>query len=474
MGAYEQCLRDALHRRAYLFSMRMLRSAARRVAKLFGSDALVRARARALAQTIASNLASNAPPEAKAWVLHAPSFPPTTNAPPKVVQIIGSLAAGGAERQLALHTIESKRLGLASPTILTLNPCTGEDAHYAAMVNRVGIEVRHAGAHCSASVRRHIRQDAELHRRLCAIPVSLRPYTTDLAGEFLQLRPDVVHAWLDYANVCAAIAALAVGVPRVVLTFRSLNPTHFPGLCRPWMLPWYRIFAQDARVSFLANSTVGADDYAAWIGMDRARITVVRNGIDPALLDTTDTQRTSLRNSLCAESALLIAGVFRIGEEKQPLLFADVARRVVARVPEAVFVVAGDGAMRSELEHATRDLEKSFQLLGRRSDAPEILACADVALLTSRAEGTPNVLIEAQALGTPVVATAVGGIPDAVQDGVTGFLAPSGDAEALADAIVKLLRDTALRRRMAAAARTFARDTFSLERMTRTMAQSYE
>jgi glycosyltransferase involved in cell wall biosynthesis len=115
----------------------------------------------------------------------------------------------------------------------------------------------------------------------------------------------------------------------------------------------------------------------------------------------------------------------------------------------------------------------AFTLLGRRDDAPALLAAADVALLTSRVEGTPNVLMEAQAAGTPVVATRVGGIPDAVRDGATGLLAASGDAPALAQAVVSLLVDRAMHARMSAAAAEFARAEFSLERAARAMCGLY-
>jgi glycosyltransferase involved in cell wall biosynthesis len=155
------------------------------------------------------------------------------------------------------------------------------------------------------------------------------------------------------------------------------------------------------------------------------------------------------------------------------MLFAEVARRVLAKEPSAIFCVAGDGPMRDELARAVAPMGESFRLLGRRNDAIALLATADVALLTSRAEGTPNVLVEAQAMGTPVVATKVGGIPDAVRDGSTGILAESGDADGLARGVLAIVHDDALRARMSVDARAFTHAEFSLERMSRSMCALY-
>jgi glycosyltransferase involved in cell wall biosynthesis len=499
MGAYEACLSPALHVRAAMLGVRVAKAGARRVARVLGAQRAAQMRAAAagaMAQSAEETVAR------AAWIIEGAATVRGVDARaagararaqradgrdagqrcavgeeserPRVAQVIGSLAAGGAERQLALFAECSQGLGLARQSVVTLNPCEGAHAHYASIVERAGVAVRHAGAAADPAARAWIARDTDVRARLRAMPMSLRPYATDLAGEFIAMRPDAVHAWLDHANICAGVAALAVGVPRVVLTFRSLNPTHFPAWCQPWMLPWYRVLAADARVRMCANSEAGADDYARWIGIDRARIGVVRNGLDPSVLASADdAQRSALRVELGAVGRPLVIGVFRIGDEKQPMLFAEVARRVLAKEPRAIFCVAGDGPMRDELARAVAPMGESFRLLGRRNDAIALLATADVALLTSRVEGTPNVLVEAQAMGTPVVATKVGGIPDAVRDGSTGILAESGDADGLARGVLAIVHDDALRARMSADARAFTHAEFSLERMSRSMCALY-
>jgi glycosyltransferase involved in cell wall biosynthesis len=105
--------------------------------------------------------------------------------------------------------------------------------------------------------------------------------------------------------------------------------------------------------------------------------------------------------------------------------------------------------------------------LGRRSDVPALIACADAMLLCSRVEGLPNVLIEAQAFGCPVVATDAGGTKETMIPDETGFLCPVGDVAGLSDAILRLLIDGELRGRMSARAKSFARERFPIERMVR-------
>jgi glycosyltransferase involved in cell wall biosynthesis len=129
------------------------------------------------------------------------------------------------------------------------------------------------------------------------------------------------------------------------------------------------------------------------------------------------------------------------------------------------FALAGDGPMRDEVRALASPLGARFTMLGARSDAATVLAAADLVLLTSRAEGTPNVLLEAQLLGVPVVATRVGGVGDAVDDGGTGILCAADDPAGLRDAVLRLLADDALRARLGAAGPAWIARRFSVEAM---------
>ena len=134
----------------------------------------------------------------------------------------------------------------------------------------------------------------------------------------------------------------------------------------------------------------------------------------------------------------------------------DVGLEALARVPDVALVVVGDGPDRARLEGRTRELglDSRVRFLGARSrdDVIRMLYAVDAAVLPSRWENFPHLVVEALAVGTPVIASAVGGVPELVRDGENGLLVPAGDVEALASAIRRLLEDEALRARLAAAA----------------------
>ncbi len=387
---------------------------------------------------------------------------------PRVVHIIGSLAAGGAERQLATYVAAAHARGLATHSVVTFSPSVGEAAHFRPVLEAAGVSVRALGDAASSTALTRVRTDAALRSRLLAIPPELGIEAMECAGEILAADADIVHAWLDHTNIVGGIAGLAAGAPRVILSLRSLSPPHFPAWHRPWMLPWYQALATSLRVRIAANSKMGALDYAQWMGVESSRIEVVHNGLDPAQFAATDAVSVArLRTELGATGRRLVVGVFRIGDEKMPHHFAHIARRVLRELPDTLFVIAGDGPMREELARATEDLGASFQLLGRRSDVATLFAAAQATLLCSRVEGLPNVLIEAQFLGCPVVATDAGGAPETFVDGATGFLHPIGAVSAMADSLVRLLRDDSLHAKFSAEARAFATDRFGLDAVVR-------
>ena len=134
--------------------------------------------------------------------------------------------------------------------------------------------------------------------------------------------------------------------------------------------------------------------------------------------------------------------------------------------------LVGDGPCRGELEGLVRSLDLSDEIsfLGWREDVPALLMHADMYVLASYTEGMPLSILEAMAAGLPVVATAVGGVPELVQDGVTGLLVPPRDPQALAGAMSRLVKDPALRRRMGEAGRRRVEEHFSFDRMV----QQYE
>jgi glycosyltransferase involved in cell wall biosynthesis len=143
------------------------------------------------------------------------------------------------------------------------------------------------------------------------------------------------------------------------------------------------------------------------------------------------------------------------------------AAEVVREFPDTRFLLVGDGAARKDFEAqvAALGVQANVLFLGRRNDVPVILACCDIAVLPSQAEGLPNAVLEYLAAGLPAIASNVGGSAEVIQDGVSGLLVPPGDSGALASALLKVLRDPDLPRRLAAGGQEHVRKNFSFEHM---------
>jgi glycosyltransferase involved in cell wall biosynthesis len=138
-------------------------------------------------------------------------------------------------------------------------------------------------------------------------------------------------------------------------------------------------------------------------------------------------------------------------------------------------VLVGDGEQRVKYENDARQsgVSENFIFLGRRSDVPQVLACCDLAVLPSLAEGLPNAVLEYMATGLPCVVTSVGGNAELLHDGVTGILVPARDSNALSDALLKLLRDPSLAQRLGKNGRDFVERNFSFEHMVRRVEELY-
>jgi glycosyltransferase involved in cell wall biosynthesis len=205
------------------------------------------------------------------------------------------------------------------------------------------------------------------------------------------------------------------------------------------------------------------------LGFRPERITVIPNGIPtPVPGRPRDAVRAELELAEDDVVALLVA---TLRPEKRAELFVEAVRRAHVREPRLRGVIAGDGPQLAQVRALAEEAQGEVQVLGGRSDVPDLMAAADVVCLNSTFEGLPMTVLEAMALSRPVVATRVGGIPDAVTDGRTGKLVPPDDPAAIADALVELARDPALRRAMGDAASLDYRERYTLDAMTQRYAE---
>lgn len=396
---------------------------------------------------------------------------PRTGGPLRVVHYLGGLGPGGAERQLT-YVARGARAAGHDVRVLTAFPLAGEAAHYAGALEADGVPCRALGATWRAgpTVRAlppEVRRRIEGHVAWPAI--------APLVEELAALRPDVLHAWMDHGNTVGAIAALLAGVPRLVLSLRSVAPEAFPHLFQPWFRATYRLLARAPEVTLVANSRAGAQDYARWLGIDPARVLVVHNGVPLPDRALDAAERRARRRALgVPDDAFVVVGVLRLSAEKRPLDFVAALREAARQVPALRAFHVGVGPLGDEVRRAAADLGERLVLLGRQPEPARWLEVADACLLTSALEGCPNVPLEAQALGVPVVLTRGGGAPETVEHGRTGFVADVGDTRALAGYLVELARDPARARGMGEAGRSFVAARFSVEVMVRRTLALYE
>lgn len=255
-----------------------------------------------------------------------------------------------------------------------------------------------------------------------------------------------------YANIFGLPGAALGGVPVRIGSRRELNPDKSPGQIRLQRL------AYRAATKVVANSPAAREVLEAE-GVAPGSIAVIANGVDPGFFDLPD------RAPARPIRTLVTVANLRPEKDHETLLAAAAA--LLDRHPDLRFRIVGDGPRRAALEQQARSLGVASRIdfLGHRDDVRELLGAADAFVLPSRSEAFPNGAIEAMAAGLPVVACAVGGLLDLIDDGVTGLLVPPGNAPALAAAIDRLAGDPGLGAGLGQRARAEVRRRYSFDRM---------
>jgi glycosyltransferase involved in cell wall biosynthesis len=260
---------------------------------------------------------------------------------------------------------------------------------------------------------------------------------------------EVVHSHLTVANVGSRLAARLVRRPHVTTVHTMPGPLVEDSRARALA------DGATARLSKLlvAPSAEVADAYSAAYRVPRDRFRVVASA--PAAAQPDGLDREAVRAELAPGARFLVVCVARLQRDKGIGDLVAAAGQLAGRVDGLHVVVAGDGPERARLEDAIAadGAAGSVTLLGHRGDVGRLLASADAFVLPSRHEGLPISLLEAMAAGLPSVATAVGGIPSLLKDGVSGLLVPAADPPALAGALERLAADAGLARRLGEEAR---------------------
>ncbi|HSG27261.1 MAG TPA: glycosyltransferase [Candidatus Krumholzibacterium sp.] len=284
-------------------------------------------------------------------------------------------------------------------------------------------------------------------------------------------RFDVVHAHLAWADLIGRVAAWFAGVPVRITT------EHGKGL---WKSPFQvRIEKWMNRITDM-RICVSRDIFRIRKereGTPEEKLSYIPNGVDPEGFpgECPDLKSVIMKEFGWPPESPLVLSIGRIVEAKNyPLLVESIAL-LRGRVPGVRCLIAGEGRCAGEVAGAIARFgaDGDVRLAGSRSDIARLLGAADIFVLSSDREGLPVTLLEAMASGTPVVATRVGGIPEAVASEKSALLVPPGDAQALAGAMERVLRDRDLAERLSSEAYGIVRERFSIRSVTRRVEKIY-
>ncbi len=358
--------------------------------------------------------------------MRAPPAPaPAAAAPLHVLEVIGNAIVGGVE------TWAERLMARMPPERFRFTALLPSDGAYAARLRALGVDV-------------HVVPMAD------DPPWASVQRATALVGAH---GVDLLHAHLPRAHVLAGLAARLTGRPVLAtihgrelglldLEVHRLVGSHLSVVCQP---------------SYF---------HALGLGVSPAKLSCETNGVDTALFHPARPASSALREALgLAADTPLVGFVGRLSPEKGPEVFVRAMLLLQGRCPQAHAVVVGEGPMLADMRALAGrlGLAQRLHFLGLREDMPAVYNELDVAVSSSHSEAMPLAVAEAMACGLPVVATRVGGVPDMIEHGETGWLVGPGDFNDIAGRCAALLADPALRRRLGERARRRAVERLDLD-----------
>lgn len=358
--------------------------------------------------------------------------------PVVVAELAGSAAYGGGERYLELLF---ERLDRTQYRPLLICP---EPGSFVGRMEARGVET-------------HLVHLAPLFN-----PFALWRLTRLL----VQQRVTILQTHGARSNFYGRIAGRLAGVPVIISTVHnSLKDYEVSAFTRKVYAAALRLtLSLDQRIICVSDAT--RRDVIDECSAAEAKVQVVHNGIDPSAFPA-QPDRQKVRQELGLGQRPVLVTIARLTDAKGHRYLLAALPSLLDRWPELCCLFVGEGELEDALQRMARELgvERACRFVGVRTDIADILAAADLFVLPSLSEGFPFVLLEALAMGCPVVASRVNGIPELIEEGKTGLLVPARDPHSLASAILKLLSDPAAASRMGAAGRMVVRERFTADRM---------
>lgn len=357
--------------------------------------------------------------------------------PLRVMYLIDHLGMGGAERMLATYLAHMDP-DAVTPYVVVLDPRA--DNPIAETLASRGVTVEFVPI-------KRLRDPLAVPR---------------LVRSMRRWRPDVVHNQLQWSIVLGGAAARILGIPAVATLHTMHRDT--PRLRDRLRARITRLALVHLHDSVIAVSEAGRTAHIRDLGLDDEQVRTIRNGIDVDRWVRRDRRRVELELGIEESDRVLISvAVLREGKGLNDLI--DAFSEVASEFPSARCLIVGDGPQRAVLARQAADVPfgDRISFLGQREDVPELLAAADVFVLPSHYEVLPTAIAEAMAAGVPVVATGVGGVPEMVEDGISGLLVAPGRVRELAHACLRLLQDSELAGRLADEAARVVRERFDVD-----------
>ncbi len=367
----------------------------------------------------------------------------------RVLLVLTGLGLGGAETQVVMLARRLKQRGWGVRVVSLVPPRELSEDLRGSGIPWVSLDMRSA--------------------------MGLLPAGGRLIRQIRLWSPDVVHAHMVHANLLARVARLLAPVPVLICTAHSTNESGRKGSSR-WREFLYRVTDPLCDLSTQVSAE-GLERYIRVRAFRRLKARHVPNGVDTERFRPNPEERKKLRAELGAGEAFVWLAVGRLDRPKDYSTMLRACALLTEERSDARLWIAGDGPLRPALEELAAELEisRKVRFLGIRRDVPSLMNAADAFVMSSFWEGLPMVLLEAQATGLPVVATAVGGCGEIVRAGETGYVVPPRDPQALARAMADLMNlSDSERHRMSENARRWIADQFSLERIVDQWEALYE
>jgi glycosyltransferase involved in cell wall biosynthesis len=366
--------------------------------------------------------------------------------PIRVLFVVPDLRVGGAERHVTtlLPRMNRERF---TPSVV----CIGKEGELFADLRASGVEARalHLGGKLQAG--RALGKLISITRQERPDVIVVRGYNAETLGRIAARTAGVEHTVMWVHNI---------GDPKP----RSFFRTKVDGALTRWTSAYFGV--AEAQRRYLVDE----------LGYPDHKIRIIHNGVDPALFDV-NTDTDPLIEFGWAEGDPVVGILAELSPIKDHATFLRAARIVIDEMPRARFLVIGDGACRSRLEALCTELRitSNVHFTGVRRDVGRLLRAVDVFALSSvTVECFSIALLEAMACARPAVCTAVGGIPEMIDDGETGYLVPPKDPQQLATRLVDLLSNPHTARRMGLAGRNRVEAEFSLDRSVELAQRAFE